>query len=535
MDNKTWDRPYHVEVLPPKQDTETLEKDLQVFEEKYRAVLDRGDCVCITDNAMGLLAFQGTELLEYLNLPVDPDRIMIHLNAFHTKDDLHRILDTCRTMGIRDLLVISGDGSDRLPRLQPDDLGVTGVEAVTSVELLDYIRRTWPGVFRLGVAFNPYEPADHEFAKLDRKLAAGATFAVTQPLIERHSEVDRLLREYPDLPVTVEAWMSTKLHLLSDAVGYEIPEDTAFDPMATLETMKNIYPDCGFYLSLLRFKTQYPLLNGRRAGIPEASVSGDIVVCIKQVPATHDASIDPETKRIVREGVKAVMNPFDLYALEEAFRLQKLRGGRVIALSMGPPKAENSLREALALGADRAILLSDRAFGGSDTWATSYVLARAIETIGKVDLVICGKQAIDGDTAQVGPGIAAHLNWLQAACVMMVEQASPGELVVRRMHEDGYDRCRLTGPAVLSVVKGINTPRVPTLRSHLAALPQEIPVWGPGDIGVDPEKIGLEGSPTRVVKSSPPAPRHTKTLQIQGAPREAARQLVHELRMRSIV
>ena len=147
-----------------------------------------------------------------------------------------------------------------------------------------------------------------------------------------------------------------------------------------------------------------------------------IVVCIKQVPATNDAKIDPETKRIIREGLKAVLNPFDTYAVEEGIQLRNRFGGEVIILSMGPEKAMLSLREGLAVGADRAILLSDRAFGGSDTWATSYVLAKAIEKIGDVDLVICGKQAIDGDTAQVGPGIAAHLEWLQATYVLKVEE-----------------------------------------------------------------------------------------------------------------
>ncbi|NLN66316.1 MAG: electron transfer flavoprotein subunit beta/FixA family protein, partial [Clostridiaceae bacterium] len=129
-----------------------------------------------------------------------------------------------------------------------------------------------------------------------------------------------------------------------------------------------------------------------------------IVVCVKQVPATSDAKIDPETKRIVREGLKSILNPFDTYAIEEAVQLRDKFGGEVIVLSMGPEKATRVLREAISVGADRAVLLSDRAFGGSDTWATSYVLAKAIEKIGDVDLVICGKQAIDGDTAQVGPG-----------------------------------------------------------------------------------------------------------------------------------
>ncbi len=260
-----------------------------------------------------------------------------------------------------------------------------------------------------------------------------------------------------------------------------------------------------------------------------------IVVCIKQVPATSEAKIDPETKRIVREGLKAVMNPFDTYAVEEAIQLRDKFGGEVIVLSMGPEKAKVSLREAISVGADSAVLLSDRAFGGSDTWATSYALAKAIEKISDVDLVICGKQAIDGDTAQVGPGIAGHLDWAQATCVMSVQDASSDGLVVKRMHEDGYDICELSFPAVITVVKDINMPRVPTLKGRLASDKMEIPVWKPVDIGAELLKIGLDGSPTRVVKTAPPPPRNTVTKKIEGTPEECAKQLVRELRLRSIL
>lgn len=260
-----------------------------------------------------------------------------------------------------------------------------------------------------------------------------------------------------------------------------------------------------------------------------------IVVCIKQVPATTDAKIDPETKRIIREGLQAIFNPFDTYAVEEAVKLRNKYGGEVITLSMGPPKAENTLRESISVGADKAILLSDRAFGGSDTWATSYVLAKAIEKIGGVDLVLCGKQAIDGDTAQVGPGIAAHLNWMQATYVMAVDNVTDDDITVRRMHEDGYDICQMKFPAVVTVVKGINIPRVPTLRGRLASEKEIIPVWKPADIGADADKIGLNASPTRVVKTQPPPPRHTSTKKIQGSPEQCAKDLLHELRIRSIL
>jgi electron transfer flavoprotein beta subunit len=260
-----------------------------------------------------------------------------------------------------------------------------------------------------------------------------------------------------------------------------------------------------------------------------------IVVCVKQVPGTNNARIDPETKRIIREGIKAMTNPFDTYAVEEAVRIKAGVGGEVIALCMGPPRAEAVLREAISVGADRGILLSDRAFGGSDTWATSYALAMAIRTIGAVDLVICGKQAVDGDTAQVGPGIAAQLGWPQAAYVMALSAVGNDRLTAKRMHEDGWDLCEIRLPAVLSVVKGINQPRVPTLRGRLAAQKKEIPVWKAADIGVDPARVGLDGSPTRVVRTNPAAARHTTTLVLDGPAAESAARLVRELRLRSLV
>jgi len=237
-----------------------------------------------------------------------------------------------------------------------------------------------------------------------------------------------------------------------------------------------------------------------------------IVVCIKQVPATNKAKIDPETKRIVRKGIKAILNPFDTYAVEEGVQLRDKFGGEVIALSMGSPKAEVSLREAVSVGVDRAI-----------------------KKIGDVNLVICGKQAIDGDTAQVGPGIAAHLDWLQATYIMAVEEISSSSIRVKRMHEDGYDICEMSLPAVITVVKDINTPRIPSLKGRLASKKCEIPVWKPNDIGADTSKIGLDGSPTRVIKTQPPAPRHTSTKKIEGSSIECAQSLLRELRLRSIV
>ena len=258
------------------------------------------------------------------------------------------------------------------------------------------------------------------------------------------------------------------------------------------------------------------------------------VVCVKQVPATRDAKIDPETKRIVREGTKAVLNPFDFYAVEEAVRIRERTGGEVIALSMGPESAKNALIEALSMGADRAVLLCGKAFAGSDTWATGYALAKAIDTLGGADLVICGRQAVDGDTAQVGPGIAARLNVMQAANVTKVDEIANGSLTVFRLNERGYDVVRLTLPALITVVKDINVPRIPTLRRAREARRAEILVWGPEDIGADPSKIGLAASPTRVVRTEPPALRNADTVKIGGSAAEAAKALANELLARGV-
>ena len=259
-----------------------------------------------------------------------------------------------------------------------------------------------------------------------------------------------------------------------------------------------------------------------------------IVVCVKQVPATTEAKIDPVTKRIVREGSRAVLNPFDLYAIEEAISLREQCGGEVIALSMGPENARKVLVEALSMGADEAVLLSDRAFGGSDTWATGYAIAKAIETIGGVDLIICGRQAIDGDTAQVGPMIAANLGVMQAANVMKTVSAGDGTLTFHRMNENGYDVVKLRSPALITVLKDINTPRVPTLRNARRARAAEIKVWKPDDIGADLSMIGLAASPTRVVKTQPQTARNAETFEIEDPARDAARELADELLRRKL-
>lgn len=252
------DKIYHVEVLTPKQAAPDIVADLEKFATKYTKVFDAGYTICITDNPMGLMSFQGTEVIEYLGLPVKREQLCIHLNAFHTKKDLDNILRSCIDLGIAYLLLISGDGSMRLPRLAGEDVGYD-VPAVTSVELLKYVHREYPGVFATGVAYNPYEPQHHELAKMKRKIDAGASFIITQPVLGRHPELDAFLAGC-ELPVIVEAWMMKKLHLLSECVGYDIPEGTVHDPLESLSQLIHNYPRCGFYLSFLGMKTQLPVI-----------------------------------------------------------------------------------------------------------------------------------------------------------------------------------------------------------------------------------------------------------------------------------
>lgn len=239
----------------------------------------------------------------------------------------------------------------------------------------------------------------------------------------------------------------------------------------------------------------------------------NLVVLIKQVPDTTEVRIDRETNTLVREGVPSIVNPFDMYAIEEALRMREAAGeGTVTVMSMGPPQVEESLREALALGADRAVLLSDRAFAGSDTWATSYTLAAGVRKLGEFDAILCGKQAVDGDTAQVGPGVSQFLGVPQVTCVRKITIENGSEALVERTLEDGYDVLRLPLPALFTVVKEINEPRLPSLKGKMKAKKAEITVWGSGDLEVDSAELGLDGSPTRVLKIFAPEPRASGTV-----------------------
>ncbi|MFH1519395.1 MAG: electron transfer flavoprotein subunit beta/FixA family protein [Candidatus Omnitrophota bacterium] len=258
-----------------------------------------------------------------------------------------------------------------------------------------------------------------------------------------------------------------------------------------------------------------------------------IVVCIKQVPDTTDVKINPETNTLIREGVDSIINPFDMYAIEEAVRLKERFGGQSIVITMGPPQAQSALREALALGIDSAIHLSDRAFAGSDTWATSLILAKAIAKIGGCDLVICGKQASDGDTAQVGPGIATHLNLPQATYVRRIDSVhldtTPKVMIVERLLEEGYEMLELKLPTLITVVKEINEPRLPSLRGKMKAKKAEITVWGNKDLGIAEDQIGLNGSPTQVVKIFTPPPKEGGKI-LQGEPEEIVEELFEEIK-----
>jgi electron transfer flavoprotein beta subunit len=253
------------------------------------------------------------------------------------------------------------------------------------------------------------------------------------------------------------------------------------------------------------------------------------VVCIKQVPDTTDVKIDPETNTLMREGVESIINPFDMYAIEEAVRLKEKLGGRVTAVTMGPPQAEAALREAISMGVDAGILISDRAFAGSDTWATSYTLAAAIRRIGDAALILCGKQASDGDTAQVGPGIAVHLDLPQITYVRKIDEVDEKRIVAERLLETGHEVIESEMPCLLTVVKEINEPRLPSLKGKMAARKAEIPVWTADDLGAEKDQIGLDGSPTKVVRIFTPAPRPGGEM-LTGEPSEVVPQLVGKLK-----
>ncbi|MFA5316056.1 MAG: electron transfer flavoprotein subunit beta/FixA family protein [Dehalococcoidales bacterium] len=260
----------------------------------------------------------------------------------------------------------------------------------------------------------------------------------------------------------------------------------------------------------------------------------NIIVCLKQVPDTADVKINPETNTLVREGIKNITNPFDTYALEEGVRLRERFGGKVTVISMGPSQAEMILREALACGADEAVLLSDRAFAGADTLATSYTLAKAVKKLAPYDLVICGRQTIDGDTGQVGPEIAEVLAVPFVAYVSEVKEIDEEGMRVKRMVENGYEIIESSLPAVISVVKEINTPRLPSLRGQMRARSAAVPVWTVHDLGIPEEAVGLAGSATRVIKIFYPQ-RVSRAEILSGDPEKQVTSLLEKLQESGII
>ena len=260
----------------------------------------------------------------------------------------------------------------------------------------------------------------------------------------------------------------------------------------------------------------------------------NIIVCIKQVPDTTEVRINPETNTLVREGVESIINPFDLYAIEEGVRIKEKEGGKVTVISMGPPQVDSALREAISLGADEAVHLCDRAFAGADTLATAYTLAMGITGIGEYDIILCGKQAIDGDTAQVGPGIAVRLDIPQITYVKKIEEIGDGKIRVQRMTEEGYEIIEGDLPIMLTVVKEINEPRLPSLRGKMKAKKAEIITRTASDIGVEEEMIGLDGSPTQVVKIFSPPAREGGVI-LEGEPKEMVEQLTEALERQKII
>lgn len=261
-----------------------------------------------------------------------------------------------------------------------------------------------------------------------------------------------------------------------------------------------------------------------------------VIVCIKQVPESTEVKLDPKSYTLDRSSSKGIINPFDVNAIEEAMRItEKLENVETIAISMGPPSAEEALKEALTYGLNAAYLLSDKAFAGADTLATAYTLAKAIEKLGNYDLILCGKQAIDGDTAQVGPGIAENLNIAQVTNIKKIDFLDEKTLRVESELEDGYKVIEVKLPAVLTVTKEINIPRIPSFKTARLALKKPITKWGLQDLdNIDKSKIGMDGSPTAVIKVETPTIQKN-TIFLKGTPSQIASDLIQKLKERYLI
>lgn len=263
------------------------------------------------------------------------------------------------------------------------------------------------------------------------------------------------------------------------------------------------------------------------------------IVCIKQVPGTPDVRINPSDNTLVRDEIPNIINPFDMYAIEEGLRIRESFGGKVTVISMGPPQAANALKEALGMGVDDIVLLCDRAFAGSDSWATAYTLSLAIKMIGQFDIILCGKQAIDGDTGQVGPGLARQLGLTQLTYIFKIQNIDPVKniIVVERLVEEGREIVEAKLPALLTVVKDINQPRLPSLPNIRRASRIKARMITAGDLtGVDMTRLGLDGSPTKVIKIFNPPKREGILDMIQtDTAEQAAAQLADKIMAENIL
>ncbi len=254
-----------------------------------------------------------------------------------------------------------------------------------------------------------------------------------------------------------------------------------------------------------------------------------VAVCIKEVPDTTEVKIDPETGTLIRQGVPSILNPFDMYALESALCIKdNLPETYIAVICMGPPSAEKNLRETIAMGADEIFLVTDRAFAGADTWATSYTLSKAIDFVRDIDIIFAGKQAIDGDTAQTGPGIAEWLQIPQLTFVRKIREVTQNKITVERSTETGYQVVECNYPVVVTVVKTEKDPRLPSLRGMMRAKKTEIHKLDCQTLGTDEKNIGLLGSPTRVHKIFTPPKRSGGTI-IEGEATELAAKLATKL------
>ncbi|MBN2301608.1 MAG: methylenetetrahydrofolate reductase [Lentisphaerae bacterium] len=244
---------YLIEILTPRQSDEDFYAALKRMGDRYQQAIDEGFSVSIPDNPMGVLRFQATEVINELKLSVPPGRVLLHLNTFHTKEGLDAILRAAADLGIKRVIIISGDGGERLPRLRPETIGSLSA-VTTSIELTRYVHSAYPNTFLTGVAFNPYEPHEHEFEKLQRKVDAGAGFVITQPLLSSAPGIERVMQF--GLPVTVGVWMSENLKLLCDCVGYDLRETEKYDPICELGNIHKLYPNAGIYLSMIKLEKE---------------------------------------------------------------------------------------------------------------------------------------------------------------------------------------------------------------------------------------------------------------------------------------